>query len=160
MEKKKKTTHKKVESKSVTHKQATGGVKVNGMNVTMVLVFVLGLVVGVAGSSAYWYQQKTKGFLPMDQLSAKVESFVSKEIFGGQIQVKVKDMEPMGSLAKFKIEIPNRGEFTSYVTRQGDLLFPEGIEVKEVDQNQVSQPAQPATGSGEVTGSDETPNGN
>ena len=160
MDKTKKTTHKKVESKNEAHRKVTGRVKVNGVNVTMVLVFALGLVVGVAGSSAYWYQQKTKGFLSMDQLSAKVESFVSKEIFGGRIQVKVKDMEPMGSLAKFKIEIPNRGEFTSYVTRQGDLLFPEGIEVKEVDENQVSQPAQPATGSGEATESGETPNGN
>ncbi len=151
MDKTKKISHTKVKPQSVTGEKPRGGAKTQSINMTMVLVFALGLAVGVAGSSAYWYHQKTKGFLSLDQLSAKVEKFVTNDIFKGQVKVKVKDMEPRGSLVKFKIEIPNRGEFTSYVTRQGDLLFPEGIEVKEQQQNQVIQSAQPATGSGKVT---------
>ncbi|NOY14656.1 MAG: hypothetical protein GXP43_00355 [bacterium] len=131
-------------------KQAGGSV----VNTTFLLVFLVGLMIGVAGSSFYWYQQKTKGFLPIDQLTKKVETYVTNNVFKGQIQVKIKEMEPMGSLAKFKIEIPNRGEFTSYVTRQGDMLFPEGMDMKAVSATPEAQAPQ-ATDSGAASPSGE-----
>lgn len=135
----------------------------NKVNPTVILLLVLGILIGVALSNGYWYWTKTKNYQPMDQLSQDISKYINANIFQNQIQTEVKEAEVIGqNLIKFKLNIPNRGEFTSYATRDGRFLFPEGVDMLEkkdqtpptdntnagADSQDASAPAQ-ATDSGE-----------
>ncbi len=96
-----------------------------------VLVFLLGLSVGFALTQAGHYLDRKKRYLSMDDLTKRVTKYVDEEMFKGRVKVKVSEMQPFGSVAKFKIQIPGQnGTYTSYVTREGNLLFPQGYEIK------------------------------
>ncbi len=97
----------------------------------MLLVFLVGVSLGFMVTQADHYWNKKKQYLSMDELTKKVTQYVDNEMFKGRVKVKITEMQPFGEVAKFKIQIPGQnGEYTSYVTREGTLLFPQGYEIK------------------------------
>ncbi len=105
--------------------------KNNNLSLRLVLVFLVGLTLGLMSSQAYSYWTVSRHFLSMSGLTKKVSQFVDQEMFKGKVKVQITEMQPMKGVAKFKIKIPGQNnEYTSYVTRDGNLLFPSGVEVK------------------------------
>ncbi len=103
----------------------------NTFSLRILLVFLVGLSLGFLLTQADHYLNKKKHYLSMNKLTQRVTKYVDEEMFKGRVKVKISEMQPFGSVAKFKIQIPGQnGTYTSYVTREGNFLFPQGYEIK------------------------------
>lgn len=71
-----------------------------------------------------------KNTLSLDETQKFTKSFVSNEILPDQ-DIDITDLKDLGSVYSFEITIPNQGTFTSYITKDGQFLFPSGYDTQE-----------------------------
>jgi hypothetical protein len=71
-----------------------------------------------------------KNALSAEEAQKFTKSFIASEILPDQ-EIEVTSLKDLGSVYSFKITIPNQGTFTSYVTKDGQFIFPEGYNTQE-----------------------------
>jgi len=57
------------------------------------------------------------------------QKFIGENILKDE-EVKISDIKDEGSVFSFKIEVPDQGTFTSYITKDGRFVFPSGYDLE------------------------------
>ena len=83
------------------------------------------------GSYSFAFQT---GYVNSQSAGEIAKKFIGEQIIGGE--VKVAKVTDEGSLYSFELEIPNQGNFTSYITKDGRFIFPGGYDLKQFAQNE------------------------
>lgn len=99
----------------------------------------------------------TSGFKDFKNLSAEKASgqaidYINVNLLQGQQEAVLKDVEDLGSLYKINLEVGNL-KFESYVTKDGKLLFPQGVDMTE----EIEEAETPATTGAATTDCSNTP---
>jgi len=81
-----------------------------------------------------------------EEVGKEAVEFINSEIFKGQVEGKLVSVGDEYGLYAVKIDIEGQ-EFDSYVTKDGKILFPQGVEMGEVETAAPSTPS--STGSSE-----------
>lgn len=100
-------------------------------NLISVSIIIAGLI--VAGALVYVFSVKggmSQGALPKDIAVQKAIDYINKNLLGGTTEAVLKESSEVGALYKFKIQIGDQ-EYESYISKDGKLLFPEGIVLEE-----------------------------
>ncbi|PIS15267.1 hypothetical protein COT63_00880 [Candidatus Shapirobacteria bacterium CG09_land_8_20_14_0_10_38_17] len=84
----------------------------------------------------------TKNRLSQNEAAQKSQDFIGQTILDGQ-DVKISDVKDEGNILSFKIEVPDQGTFTSYITKDGRFIFPSGYDLPKIQAEQEKQ-AQPS----------------
>jgi hypothetical protein len=71
-----------------------------------------------------------KSALSLEETQKFTKGFVTSEILPDQ-DVDITDLKDLGFVYSFEITIPNQGTFTSYITKDGQFLFPSGYDTQE-----------------------------
>ncbi|MDD5074231.1 MAG: hypothetical protein PHU92_03625, partial [Candidatus Shapirobacteria bacterium] len=71
-----------------------------------------------------------KNLLSLEETQKFTKGFVTSEILPDQ-EVDITNLKDLGSIYSFEITIPNQGTFTSYITKDGQFLFPSGYDTQE-----------------------------
>lgn len=71
-----------------------------------------------------------KNLLSPEEAQKFTKSFIASEILPNQ-DVDITDLKDLGSVYSFQITIPNQGTFTSYLTKDGQFVFPSGYDTQE-----------------------------
>jgi len=120
-------------------------------NLIPLAIIVAGLAVGGAliftGQGGETDGGKT-GFLSPQEAAEKAIKFINENMLTAENQASLIDVFEEGSIYKIKIEVGSQ-EYDSFVSKDGRFLFPEGIDLKEVEESEDSSSA-----SGEVPKSD------
>ncbi len=87
------------------------------------------------GQSSFSFHQRS---LSPDAAGQKAKKFITEQILRGG-DAKVSDVQNKGDVFSFKIEIPKRGTFTSYVTKDGRFVFPSGYDLKATEKKKQKQ---------------------
>ena len=64
-------------------------------------------------------------------------------LLGGQSNVEISDVEDMGGVYQFKVKIDDNPEVSSYITKDGSVLFPSGYVIEETEGTQTITPTTP-----------------
>jgi len=100
------------------------------------------------GSYSFAFQT---GYVNSQSAGEIAKKFIGEQIIGGE--VKVTKVIDEGSLYSFDLEIPNQGNFTSYITKDGRFIFPGGYDLKQFAQSEENTTA--ASQSAEIPKSDQ-----
>ncbi len=71
-----------------------------------------------------------KTTLSPDEVSVFAKNFIATEILPDQ-EIEIDNIKDLGSVYSFEITIPNQGTFTSYVTKDGQFIFPSAYNSQE-----------------------------
>ncbi|MGI6278563.1 MAG: DsbA family protein [Patescibacteria group bacterium] len=71
-----------------------------------------------------------KNILSSEEAQLFTKSFIATEVLPDQ-EIEISDIKDLGSIYSFEITIPNQGSFTSYVTKDGQFVFPSGYDTQE-----------------------------
>lgn len=100
------------------------------ISVAVVVVIIVGTLILTNGSSGQ-FLDKIKNFrgASKDDLAKTAIDYINKNLLSGQTAVLNSVSEESG-LVKINFNI-NTNKFDSYITKDGKLLFPEAIKLKE-----------------------------
>ncbi|MCD6550515.1 hypothetical protein J7K24_03145 [bacterium] len=115
--------------------------------VVAIIAIVIGLIAG--GTGVYLYLSQNQGSntsaLSPQVAAQKAIDFINKNMLREGVKASLIDVVEQSGLYKIKFKIENQ-EFESYVSRDGQLLFVQGVKIEEEQQasaaNQNSQPAE------------------
>ncbi|MDD3679631.1 MAG: thioredoxin domain-containing protein [Candidatus Shapirobacteria bacterium] len=74
-----------------------------------------------------------KNLLSLDEAKEFTQAFITSEVLPDQ-ELSIGNIEDLGSIYSFQITIPNQGTFTSYLTKDGNFVFPSGYDTSEFKQ--------------------------
>jgi len=95
----------------------------------------------VIGQNSFSFKQKK---LSPNKAGEEAKKFISEKILKGK-DIKINDIKDEGNIFSFKIEIPDQGTFTSYITKDGRFVFPSGYDLKKIEEEEQKQKeAQPS----------------
>ncbi len=101
-----------------------------------VIAIVLGLVIG--GGAVYFYEnqhlQESEG-LSSQVAAQKAIDFINKNMLKEGVSASLIDVAEKSGLYKIKFKIENQ-EFESYVSKDGELLFVQGVNMGEMKTSQ------------------------
>jgi len=96
----------------------------------------------VIGQNSFSFKRKR---LSSKEAGETAKKFISEKILKGK-EVKISDIKDEENIFSFKIEIPNQGTFTSYITKDGHFVFPSGYDLKKIEEEEQKQKeAQPSS---------------
>jgi len=68
--------------------------------------------------------------LSIEEAEKFTRAFITTEIITDQ-EVKVDDVKDLGSIYSFQLTIPNQGAYVSYISKDGQFIFPSGYDTEE-----------------------------
>ncbi len=122
--------------------------KLSGLNVLelikakkVIIIPVIAFLVPIlffmlAGNSKV--AQKALGIFDKTNLSIEkaekfTKAFIATEVITDQ-KVEIDDIKDLGSVYSFQLTIPNQGTYVSYISKDGQFIFPSGYDTKEFKQ--------------------------
>ncbi len=71
--------------------------------------------------------------LPPDEVGTFTKNFITTEILPDQ-EIEIDSIKDLGSVYSFQLTISNQGTYTSYVSKDGQFIFPDGYNTEEFRQ--------------------------
>ncbi len=69
------------------------------------------------------------------------EEFIENYLLNGQSDIEITDIEETNGVYKFNLTLaPENTQFTSYITKDGRILFPSGYDISKVEQAETQTP--------------------
>jgi len=96
-----------------------------------IFIFIISLVL-IGGS--FWYLDKTNleapegNLLSLQQASEKAINYINQNILGDGVTASLLNAVEEGGVYKIQLKIAD-GEYSSYITKDGKYLFPEGYDL-------------------------------
>ncbi len=130
----KKKTIKKKKSLKLPKLNILGFIKAQKAIIIPIFTFLAPvLFFALAGNSKV--AQSVIGIFDKTNLSAEeagkfTRAFIATEVIPDQ-DIKVDDVKDLGSIYSFQLTIPNQGTYLSYVSKDGQFIFPSGYDTAE-----------------------------
>lgn len=130
----KKKTIKKKKSQKLPKLNILGFIKAKKAIIIPLITFLVPvLFFTLAGNSKA--AQSLIGVFDKTNLSAEevgkfTRAFIAAEVIPDQ-EIKVDDVKDLGSIYSFQLTIPNQGTYLSYVSKDGQFIFPSGYDTEE-----------------------------
>jgi len=83
----------------------------------------------------HWAFSFSKNRFSQDEAAQMAKDFIGQKILKGK-EVEISQVQDRGDVFSFKIEIPNQGTFTSYITKDGRFIFPSGYNTDELKEEE------------------------
>lgn len=101
--------------------------------VKTVIIPIVVVIAIAAGVIVYIYSSKCPGqtdIIPVQEAANKAIDYINKVILGGQATVVLGETSEENGIYKIKFTLGDK-EFSSYITRDSKLFFPEGFDLTE-----------------------------
>jgi len=100
-------------------------------------ILIIGILVLV--SIAFYYgQRNTQSIVSAEVVAEKAINYINENMMSEGLQVSLINVEREGDLYKMRIKIDGQ-EYSSYLTLDGSLLFPEGISLEEEEPTETQE---------------------
>ena len=117
--------------------------KILSKNLIPIAIIIAGLL--IAGALVYLNQGKLEKVkeqvLAPQEAADKAIEFISQNLLTGGVTASLVSIVEENGLYKIKMKI-QEAEYDSYITKDGSLLFPQGINISETPQSQQQQQEQ------------------
>lgn len=101
-------------------------------------IIIFGVII-VALAGVGYKLAKTKSdilkpeVLPVEEVKAKVEEFINKNLMQPGSQAAVKEVTEVGDLYKVVVNIGSGQDIDSYLTKDGKMFFPQAMNIAEIE---------------------------
>ena len=95
-----------------------------------------------------------KNMLSLEEAEQLASAYIGSEILIDQ-EFDITNTKDVGSVYSFEISLPNQGVFTSYITKNGQFIFPSGYDAEEFKQKVSTEKT--ALGDSDDSNSEEMP---
>jgi hypothetical protein len=104
-----------------------------GKNNKIISLSIVAAAIIIAGALIYIDRSSSAKDLPMDVAAEKAMAFVNENLLGPGMTASLKEVSDGGEVYKLRLEIKEGenvlGEFDSYVSKDGEFMFPEGYDM-------------------------------
>jgi hypothetical protein len=106
-----------------------------GKNNRTISLSIVAAAIIIAGALIYIDQSSSTKDLPMDAAAEKAMAYINENLLGPGMTAFLKEASDEGKVYKVRLEIKEEenvlGEFDSYVSKDGEFMFPEGYNMNE-----------------------------
>jgi hypothetical protein len=105
-----------------------------------IIIAVLAVIcLGLAGFMGYGYFKQS--VIKPEAAKAKAEAFINKFLLSQGITVVVGDVTKSNGMYKMPLTLSNGQKADSYITKDGQLFFPEALNIDEIIAKEAQKPA-------------------
>ncbi len=117
-------------------------------------IIILSLVlVFIATGCSLNLNRKKQVKLSSDEVKTKIAGFINENLLKPGDKVEIREVTEEFGLYKIKVALPGGQEITSYATKDGEIFFPEAMNIKEIEAEKNKDQAS-ADGSDEAENAD------
>jgi len=104
-------------------------------------IFPILIIAAIVAIGGYYYVTKGKTNQPMDKTKAEEAAgiaieYINKMFLGGETTASLINVSQVGEILEIKFNIQDK-EYTSYVSKDGKFLFPEGYQLDKMPKEEL-----------------------
>lgn len=138
---KKKIVEEKKEKEEVVKKIEKKEKKINFKSKetqNIVLAVTITAAIFVLAGSMIWFSYQKKNYIGEARAKNLIEKFVKENLLGEKGELEIKEIVKKEGLYEVKLLV-NKMEYISYLTSNGEIFFPQGLNIKETEENTKKQ---------------------
>lgn len=124
------------EKEAVVEKKAKRKFKINLKNKetqNIILAVTIALAIFVSATAGAWFSYQKKNYIGEKNAKVKTEKFVKDNLLPEGGEMEIKGVTKKEGLYEIKLAVGG-AEYVSYLTSNGEIFFPQGMNIKEAEE--------------------------
>lgn len=99
----------------------------------IILAVTITMAIFVLAGAITWFSYQKKNYIGEARAKNITEKFINENLLGGQGELEIKEIIKKEGLYELKLLV-NKVEYISYLTSNGEVFFPQGMNIKETEE--------------------------